>query len=298
MKAAYYQASFAAFLRADPAAILGELAQAHGFVLEQSQRDAWLEQIAIMKRAVQHLAFGHILFEFAIPRVGKRADIVLIVGCFVVVVEFKTEEADFHRQAVEQVHDYALDLKNFHRGSHTLPIIPTLVATKAKEVGLQSLCWASDQVAQPVLASADQLKSILVEVTRDSEGPSIDFDLWVSSGYQPTPTIVEAAQALYQAHGVDDIARSDAGAKNLGLTTRCINDIIEHSKAKCRKSICLVTGVPGAGKTLAGLNIATKRDQEHSDEHAVFISGNGPLVAVLREALARDQSAREKTKKI
>ena len=120
--------------------------------------------------------------------------------------------------------------------------------------------------------------------------PVIDFGAWLDSGYQPTPSIVEAAQALYQQHGVEEIARSDAG--NLGATTDCIANIIETSKASKRKSICIVTGVPGAGKTLAGLNVATKRAQEHSDEHAVFLSGNGPLVAVLREALARDEVAR------
>ncbi len=253
-----------------------------------------------MRRLVRHFQYlnsGHILFEFAIPRMGKRADVVLILGCTVVVVEFKVGSATFDRSAVEQVQDYALDLKNFHRGSHTLPIVPLLVATQAKAASHPSLQWAADRVAEPVLTNADQLGSVLDDVMREAEGQPIDFDAWLTSGYQPTPTIVEAAQALYQAHGVEEIARSDAGAQNLGLTSRCISEIIERSKTHRRKSICLVTGVPGAGKTLAGLNIATKRTQEHSDEHAVFLSGNGPLVAVLREALARDESAREMTPK-
>jgi hypothetical protein len=297
MKAAYYLASFPAFLEADPAAILGQLTKAHGFALEQLQRDAWLEQISIMKRSVQHLDYGHILFEFAIPRMGKRADVVLIFSSAVVVVEFKVGSANFDRQAVDQAYDYALDLKNFHRGSHFLPILPVLVATKACGASSQTLRWAADGVAEPVLVNADQLKSVLDQVITEVEGQLIDFQGWLKSGYQPTPTIVEAAQALYQAHSVEEIARSDAGAQNLGLTFRCISGIIEQSKAQLRKSICLVTGVPGAGKTLAGLNVSTKRAQEYSDEHAVFLSGNGPLVAVLREALARDQSAREMTPK-
>jgi Schlafen group 3, DNA/RNA helicase domain len=297
MKAAYYQASISAFLRANPTATLGELAQSHGFALEQSQRDAWIEQIAIMNQALQELDCGHILFEFTIPRMGKRADVVLVLGCTIVVVEFKVGSTTFDRHAIEQVHDYALDLKNFHRGSHSVPIIPILVATQAKFASLQSLYWAADGVAQPLLANADQFKSVLDQAMRFAVGQPIDFNAWISSGYQPTPTIVEAAQALYQTHGVEEIARSDAGAQNLGLTSGCIAEIIERSKAQQRKSICFVTGVPGAGKTLAGLNIATKRAQEHSDEHAVFLSGNGPLVAVLREALARDESAREKTPK-
>ena len=94
-----------------------------------------------------------------------------------------------------------------------------------------------------------------------------------------------------------EIARSGADAENLGRTTDRINELIENAKESDRKVICFVTGVPGAGKTLAGLNIATTRVLGHADEHAVFLSGNGPLVDVLREALARDQAARDKVPK-
>jgi hypothetical protein len=297
MRAAYYQASLSTFLKANPAAVLGELAQAHGFVVEQLQRYAWLEQITILQRALQDLTCGFILFEFGIPRMGKRADVVLILGSFVVILEFKVGSTNFERHAIEQVQDYALNLKNFHKDSHGLSIVPVLVATKAEAASVQSLRWAADRVSEPLLTNAGKLKCVLEYLVRNALGRPIDFDEWLASGYQPTPTIVEAAQALYQAHSVEEITRSDAGAQNLGHTSSCIAEIIERSKGLRRKSICLVTGVPGAGKTLAGLNIATKRAQEHSDEHAVFLSGNGPLVAVLREALARDESARELTTK-
>lgn len=297
MQPAYYHAPISEFLEANPAAILGELTQANGFALEQPQRDAWLEQIAIMKDAARALGDGHILFEFAIPRMGKRADVVLIVGGLMMVIEFKVGSASFDRHAVEQVHDYALDLKNFHRGSHALPVVPILVATRAPAESTQPLVWAADRVSEPLLTNAEQVADVIADVISKVDGRVIDLENWLGSGYQPTPTIVEAAQALYQAHGVEEITRSDAGAQNLSLTSGCIAEIIERSKTEKRKSICLVTGVPGAGKTLAGLNIATKRAQEHSDEHAVFLSGNGPLVAVLREALARDESAREGTPK-
>jgi hypothetical protein len=172
---------------------------------------------------------------------GKRADVLLVLGCTVVVLEFKVGSTKFDRHAIEQVHDYALDLKNFHRGSHNLPIVPVLVATKAEAMGQHSLHWAADMVADPVLATTDQLTDVLDHVARFATGQTIDYDAWISSGYQPTPTIVEAAQALYQAHGVEDIARSDAGARNLGITSGCIAEIIEHSKARQRKSICFVT---------------------------------------------------------
>jgi hypothetical protein len=158
----------------------------------------------------------------------------------------------FDRAAIEQAHDYALDLKNFHRGSHALPIVPAVVATGARSIVTGEIQFATDLVATPVLTSA-LLQPIIDRCITIGAGVTIDLHSWLTSGYQPTPTIVEAAQALYQQHGVEEIARSDAGARNLGATTHCIAEIIEHSKTNQRKSICLVTGVPGAGKTLAGL---------------------------------------------
>jgi len=297
MQVAYYDAPIGAFLEADESSILGTLVQHHGFALEHQQRGAWLGQIRLLKSAVSALERGHILFEFAIPRMGKRADVVLLVDGTVYVLEFKVGARSFDRSAIEQVHDYALDLKNFHKGSHELPIVPVLLATEAAVVGLPEVRFAPDGIAEPVLARMEQLPALIDRCAGATALELIDVEKWLRSGYQPTPTIVEAARALYQNHAVEEIARSDASAQNLSQTTDCISAIIDRSKTEARKSICFVTGVPGAGKTLAGLNIATKRAQEHSDEHAVFLSGNGPLVTVLREALARDEAAREGTTK-
>lgn len=292
MKIAYYDAPISEFLYADGDAILGELIRAHGFSLEHQQRDAWVEQIRILKIALADWDAGHILFEFAIPRMGKRADAVIVACGIVMVVEFKVGATAIDRAAIDQVHDYALDLKNFHRGSHDLPIVPFAVATRADSQRTPEFEWAADMVSEPVGANATDIGKLLMAAIECGPHTPIDFNEWRLSGYQPTPTIVEAAQALYQHHGVEEISRSDSGAYNLSVTSECIAEVIERSKRQNRKSICLVTGVPGAGKTLAGLNIATKRAQEHSDEHAVFLSGNGPLVSVLREALARDESER------
>ncbi|MHC5143354.1 MAG: DUF2075 domain-containing protein, partial [Planctomycetota bacterium] len=117
----------------------------------------------------------------------------------------------------------------------------------------------------------------------------MDPDAWQQSIYKPTPTIIEAAQALYKGHSVQEISRSDGSAINLSRTSDAIAKIIDDSKLHNRKSICFITGVPGAGKTLAGLNIANERHNVDEDEHAVFLSGNGPLVQVLQEALARNE---------
>ena len=133
-------------------------------------------------------------------------------------------------------------------------------------------------------AFAAFLKAQLAKVS----GAPVDADAWARASYHPTPTIVEAARALYAQHSVEAIARFDAGAQNLHVTSRRIEELVDEAQAKGRKRICFVTGVPGAGKTLVGLNLATRRE-ENEPTHAVFLSGNGPLVAVLREALTRDE---------
>ncbi len=294
MRRSYFQAEVAEFQHLDDAAILGELTLAHTFTLENQQRDAWLSQIRVVRKAVQRLAHGLVVFEFVIPRMGKRADVVVVLPTAIVVIEFKVGASSFDANAVEQAHDYALDLKNFHAGSHNVPIVPVLCATLAPSIGPQKLVWDQDDVARPLRVTPDELGDLLEEISKSGGTSICDAAAWATSGYKPTPTIIEAARALYQNHGVEEITRSDAGAQNLNATTRALEEIIEQSKANRQKSICFVTGVPGAGKTLAGLNIATIRDRKDKEEHAVFLSGNGPLVDVIREALSRDDLGRNK----
>lgn len=293
MRNSYYEAKLSEFLNAADTFILGELTKAHGFALEPQQRQAWLDQIMLLKKAAFSLPDGHILFEFAVPRMGKRADTIIVWPHAIILIEFKVGAETFERSAIDQVHDYALDLKNFHGGSHTAPIIPIVVATKATNLSSFLIIWAEDKVAAPILIGQGQLTAALQELSQLQTPNEIDYSSWISSGYKPTPTIIEAAQALFQQHGVKEITRSDAGAQNLSDTTTALENIIERAKSQKTKAICFVTGVPGAGKTLAGLNIATTRAQHHSDEHAVFLSGNGPLVDVLREALSRDEAQRK-----
>jgi hypothetical protein len=272
--------------------ILGKLTRNHRHDLENQQREAWLTQIDVLKDQLAIFDTGHIHFEFIIPRMGKRADCVLLLNGIIFVLEFKVNATSFDRYAIDQAHDYALDLKNFHRGSHHATIVPILVATESS-VSAENAVFADDHVAAPLKTGSAGLRAAIMNILDEVTQTNLDPLSWADSGYQPTPTIIEAAQALYQNHSVHEIARSDAGAQNLQATDTRIADIIERSKAEKRKSICFITGVPGAGKTLAGLNIAAKRAAAHVDEHAVFLSGNGPLVDVLREALARDQAGRD-----
>lgn len=191
--------------------------------------------------------------------------------------------------------DYALDLKNFHEGSHQAKLIPILISTRAL-TKQNKLMRYQDNLFAPLFANENNLSEIISLCLESSSNGLIEPHNWAASIYKPTPTIIEAAQALYRGHNVQEISRSDSETINLSKTTDCINEIIESSKAAHKKSICFVTGVPGAGKTLAGLNIANERMKADVDEHAVFLSGNGPLVSVLREALIRDAVSTSKQK--
>jgi hypothetical protein len=292
LQVAYYSVSVAEFLRADSDAIYGALGRHHSHNQELAQKSAWLEQISLLKAGLTSVPDAWIALEFSIPRMGKRADAVIALEGIIFVVEFKVRAETFTGAAIEQVTDYALDLKNFHVGSHDRIIIPVIIATDAPPKPVQLSLWPDD-VAEPILCNGADLDQFFREtVRRFSKQPSLSPAEWMTSGYKPTPTIIQAAQALYQSHRVDEITRSDAA--NLTITTDRISQIVEQAKRNGEKAICFVTGVPGAGKTLAGLNLATSRARDSSGENAVFLSGNGPLVEVLQEALARDEYQRAK----
>lgn len=292
MKRWHYGSTIGEFLLASEQEILGKLVEKHAFSLEQMQRNAWAEQISILKNTLGPYA-GRIYFEYSIPRMGKRIDVVLLIESVVFVLEFKVGEKEFPVCAIDQVFDYALDLKNFHKKSHHATIVPILISTQSNvKFTTTSIESGSDGIISPIPANSKILPNIIADVLRFFNGESLDPVEWEQSQYQPTPTIIEAAMALYSGHSVSEISRSDAGAINLGITSDTISDIIHESKVQCHKSICFVTGVPGSGKTLVGLNIATRHLDRDTDLYSVFLSGNGPLVAVLREALARDQVKR------
>ena len=292
MLRAYYGKSIADFIQEDDLNILGTLAKHHGYqTLEKSQQNAWERQITILKSQLAELT-GYIYFEFSIPRMGKRVDNIVILGDKIFLLEFKVGSEQYDKHAIDQVIDYALDLRNFHEGSHYANLIPILIAEKAPI--FENNFQTAQNLDQAILLNAQNLNEFFKPYDSSS---LMDVLAWEQSPYKPTPTIIEAAQALYQNHDVAEITRSDAGAKNLSATANCISNIIEQAKQGNKKAICFVTGVPGAGKTLAGLNIANQRLKVAENEHAVFLSGNGPLVQVLQEALARNRAIKNKIKK-
>jgi hypothetical protein len=298
MRREYYFDSIEAFLGKSPQQILGELFEnsLDGGSIESTQRDAWMEQIRILSEHLPpYRGRGAVFFEFSIPRLGKRIDAVAIIDGVIFVIEFKVGEREFTASAMDQVWDYALDLKNFHEPSHAPLVAPVLVATRAPD-GLASGIGtpAADGTLPPIKANNDRLGDVIADVLRIPKRAAASPDEWRAGRYRPTPTIIEAAMALYKGHSVEDISRRDADAINLSTTSEAIAQVIEESKMNRRKSICFVTGVPGAGKTLVGLNIATEHIDKDSELYSVFLSGNGPLVAILREALARDKVQTER----
>ncbi len=295
MLRSYYDSTIDVFLGRKDEEILGVMSKDNEFDLTLEQRGAWLEEIQIMKRVLQNQS-GHIIFEYTIPRLGKRVDVVLLINGIVFTIEFKVGANEFLVNDKEQVWDYALDLKNFHEESANLTIVPILVATEAPDGSCSTapdlFSHYSDKVYYPLFSNSKALLGIIQRILEENpEHPALDAHDWIYSRYNPTPTIIQAASALYMNHSVEDITKHEADKAGIDTCTNLILDIIKRSKENHQKSICFVTGVPGAGKTLVGLNVAIQQEQ---GDLAVYLSGNGPLVKVLTEALARDKVAKEK----
>ena len=288
----WYGDSIANFAATSTESVVGELTLSSPLSSTREQVIAWQNQVELLRHHVKDIN-GAIFFEFGIPRIGRRIDVVLVIRSVVFIIEFKVGAKSFDRSSINQVWDYALDLKNFHETSHHELLVPVLIATEAKKSPSLHLYFAEDGVAKPVESTPVELRSVIDYVVSRSTGDSIDAVIWSHGNYRPTPTIIEAAKALYSNHTVDEITRNDAEAINLKVTSHRVEQLIDEARRYNQKLICFVTGVPGAGKTLVGLNVATRREKS-SSTHAVFLSGNGPLVAVLRAALIRDERERRR----
>lgn len=299
-----YSSSIEAFLEKESDTVLGILCDGYHGAALTTTREAWKGEIEILKASLQNLdkPNGCIIFEYDIPRLGKRIDVVLLIDGIVFCLEFKVGETLINEADIDQVLDYALDLKNFHKFSQDRLIVPILIATKHK--GSSSKIQMSvydDRVVNPLISGESDIVTVISAVLNQFNNESPVNKDWLISPYAPTPTIIEAARTLYESHSVEDITRHEADQVTTDKTIAYILDVIKKSKTNHEKSICFVTGVPGAGKTLVGLDVAVKQtyqdvDQPLVDEGAVYLSGNGPLVAVLNEALARDnyEKCREK----
>ncbi len=291
----YFKDTIESFLLRSTEEIIGFITLANQFDSNINQNKSWEQQIPILKNALESYS-GTIFFEFSIPRMGKRIDSLVIIDNVVFVVEFKVGENKFLLYHIEQVWDYALDLKNFHKPSHHVALAPILVATDAKNAFYEIITTThNDNLILPIKTNQADLKEVIKNILlffKDDQ--KINADEFAIGSYSPTPTIIEAAVSLYNNHTVEEITRNDAAAINLTRTTLAISEIIEMAKSTRRKIICFVTGVPGAGKTLVGLKVATSHLDKEKGNTSVYLSGNAPLVAILQEALTRDKVRREK----
>lgn len=237
---------------------------------------------------------GQIIFEYDIPRLGKRVDVVLLLEGIVFCLEFKVGETRILEADVDQVLDYALDLKNFHKFSEDRIIAPILIATNHRNSSTDiQMSVYDDRVVNPLVTGKSGINTLITEVLKYFPNETPVNPDWIISPYAPTPTIIEAAKSLYENHTVEDITRHEADKVSTDRTIAYILDVIKKSKDAQEKSLCFVTGAPGAGKNLVGLDVAVKQtyqgqDEPIEEEQAVYLSGNGPLVAVLTEALAQD----------
>lgn len=270
--------------------------------LDGEQTDAWGEEVEVLQRELRKLCSSFsdarhwgLLLEFPIPRRQRRIDAVILAGKLIFVLEFKSGSSGALWSSGQQVEDYALDLSYFHAPSHGNIIIPAVIAP---DLPYRTSNNVGGNVRSVATVPTDRLCSFLRSTSEEEQGTqNLQINLldWDEGDYEPVPTVIEAAMALYAGMSVREIARSHAGEENLTAVADFLLNAISSAQANSEKIICFVTGIPGAGKTLAGLNVVHNREiQSNGRPASVFMSGNGPLVDILREALALDFARRRK----
>jgi len=297
---AYYQSGLEAFVRENPSTILWKLAQANAasrFPLTPQAIEAWHAQLPILTAGISELLRARpesrdwsILLEYPIPIVGKRIDAVVLAHNLIIVIETKTGASQ--TSAERQVDDYALNLACFHEYSANRTIVP-LVVTNAP-VAASARSEFPSLIEKSRLAAESNLGQTLTKICEEYvrlDAPQINFDGWNQGRFRPIPPIIDAAVALYSGMDVFEIEHACAARESLKETTDTLVQTVLEARARGQKVICFTTGVPGAGKTLVGLN--TVHRQEVKD-FSSFLSGNGPLVKVIQEALVRDVVERSK----
>jgi hypothetical protein len=297
---AYYCNSIPGFIKDTSTSVVGQLVRHtvkfHAFDISSEQEEAWENQIKELQiRLEQHGIEGDIIFEYDIVRLGKRIDVILLIRHMVFSLEFKNGQRAFTAHDAQQAEDYAIDIKNFHKESEDLYVCPILIATDAEPYAKKQStdCYPDKQV----YLQRENIETLVPKISEISklygDDGEIDFDKWFNSPYYPTPTIIAAAVEAYSSHHLSEIAQSEAGQDNINACEEKLNEVIAYAEQNKKKCVCFVTGVPGAGKTLVGLDVVAKNLDKGQDNLSVYLSGNGPLVEVLREALKKSVRAKK-----
>lgn len=294
---AYYCNSIPGFIKDTSTSIIGQLVK-HSFEVNKEQSDAWDNQIKGLQTKLEDCGIeGDIIFEYDIVRLGKRIDVILLIKKMVFSLEFKNGKTSFVALDEQQAEDYAIDIKNFHKESENLYVCPILIATEAPKYKKTQLidCYPDKQIFLQRENMDTLTPKLQMLLEKYGEDENIDFERWFNSPYHPTPTIIAAAVEAYTSHDISQIAQSEAGQDNIDKCEKAIEKVIEYARSNKKKCVCFITGVPGAGKTLVGLDVVAKNLNKGSENLSVYLSGNGPLVEVLREALKK--SVKEKMSK-
>ena len=303
MVRAGYENSIKNFKEEDEDKIYGIIEKNFSHDSKKRQKRAWISEINILKEQLSNFEEGDIIFEYNIPRMGSIIDNVLLIDGIVFILEFKNNEEysfstekEYKKEYLSQLENYVYLLKNFHYESEQKIIVPILVVTEADPVEnerkiLKNKIFETQKanknnLCKIILESLDYIKNNYQDYDKN-----LDLSNWSKSKYKPTPTILEAAIKLYNSHEDDKIKGHGSDDRFLNETQNRIEEIISDSKNNNKKSIIFLTGDPGAGKTLIGLNTAIKNTEksliEDNKSLSVFLTGNKPLVEVLIETLAR-----------
>ncbi len=306
MKQAYYHSSIEDFLKINDDEIIGKLNKAGTAFASQwtITTTSWDSSIQILRKSCLELIEinpifknWHILLEYEIPRLLSRIDAVIIADDLIFVIEFKYDRRKYEVADIRQVEDYANDLLDFHLESKNKFIIPILLAPLAKTINKEYYLTSNSFIKKCLKTNAVNFSQTVNEAYLEchkNSNPFIDPYKWEQSEYQPTPTIIQAAKALFAGQKVETITKSGAKDNDLKRTTDYLIRIINQARIEDRKIVCFVTGVPGAGKTLVGLNVVHEKEEFGGEEtNTAYFSGNGPLINVLREALSRDHFDRQ-----
>lgn len=298
-----YTSTVKDFLDCNPDTVVGVLSQqiaSSGISQQHSKQiNVWKQQVEVLKKAfndmteaANHVVDWTLVLEYPIPRRQKRPDALILTDNMVFVVEFKFGATDYDAASRWQAEDYALNLRDFHAESSGRVIVPVLCATEARTIDEQAYQLNGSLVAPLLRTNAATLGTALgasYRTLNDScNTEKLDASAWLSSAYRPTLTIIEAAETLYENHSVRDISHNYA--ENLSATTDMVAQAILSAKTEKKRTLILITGVPGAGKTLTGLNVVHDPSiRSKQGPSGIFLSGNGPLVKVVREALVLNQ---------
>ena len=294
---AYYVNTIAGFKEADKEIVFAALCGDKQFPTNSQTKRSWSEEIDILQKEIPQEMAGMILLEYNIPRMGHRADTVLLANGIVILLEFKiVDEAISPSDAKRQVLDYGLDLADFHSVTHDKIVLPLAVVKgmKTDDTILKDVAGSfkfpdpHSKVADPLAVGTDDLGTAIRSILQKYTEPAFDYAKWEDADYKPSPSIIEYERELYKKHNVEDITRKGAGDVDISNTTKAVIDVINECRNKKKKAIVFVSGVPGAGKTLIGLNISNQLG-----DSAIFLSGNAPLVTVLKTALIRDRISQE-----